>query len=98
MLPFVVLCALVAVELAIAGYGVWASATAARAGARAGYVGGDSDAAARSALPPTMRREAEVTGGAGETAVAVPVPGVLPGDDRVNARARVALDPTGGDG
>jgi hypothetical protein len=56
MVPVVLLVGLVAWQLALAGHAAWLSAHAARAAARASLVGRDPDAAARSALPASMRR------------------------------------------
>ena len=55
-LPLVVLVAALAWQLALAGYSTWACANAARVAARAAAVGGDEEAAARSALPGALER------------------------------------------
>ena len=68
---------------------------AARAGARAALVGGDATAAARRALPPSLRHGAEVED-ADDVSVRVPVPRLFPGLPRVMVGARAALEP--GDG
>ena len=60
VLPFLLLAILVAAQLAFAGQALWSAAIAARAGARAGLVGGAGAAAARAALPPPMREGARV--------------------------------------
>jgi hypothetical protein len=95
VVPFLLLAVLVAVQLALAGQALWSASLAARAGARAALVGGDETAAARRALPPSLRGGAEV-GGEGEVSVRVPVPRLLPGLPRVLVGARAALEP--GDG
>jgi Flp pilus assembly pilin Flp len=95
VLPALLLCALIAVQLAIVGYGLWSSATAARAGARAAYVNGDAERAARSAVPGALRRDAEVRDGR-HVAVALASPSLVPGVDAPSARARTILDPEGG--
>ena len=92
VLPALLVCAAIAIQLAITGYGLWASASAASAGARAAYVGGDSAGAARSALPLALRREARVTGSRG-VRVSLHVPGLLPGGGPVPVRSRAELDP-----
>jgi hypothetical protein len=72
---------------------------AARAGARAALVGGDPKAAARKALPPSMRDGAEVEkeGEADEgIAVQVPVPILLPRVPEVKVGARSGLGGGGG--
>lgn len=56
MVPVVLLVGLLAWQLALAGHAAWLSAHAARVAARASLVGRDPDAAARSALPASMRR------------------------------------------
>ena len=94
-LPALALCTLIAIQLVITGYGLWASAAAARAGARAAYVGGDVEASARSALPAGLRGGAKISDEAGEVAVAVHVPRLLPGAPQPAARARAGLDPGG---
>ena len=60
MVPVVLLVGLVAWQLALAGHAAWLSAHAARVAARASLVGRDPNAAARSALPASMRRGLEV--------------------------------------
>jgi hypothetical protein len=97
VLPALLLCALVAVQLAIVGYGLWSSAAAARAGARAAYVEGNANRAARSAVPAALRRGAEVREGR-HVAVALASPSLVPGLDAPTARARTNLDPEAGDG
>jgi pilus assembly protein CpaE len=96
VLPALLICAAIAIQLAITGYGLWASASAASAGARAAYVGGDSAGAARSALPLALRRGARVSDSRG-VRVSLQVPGLLPGGERVPVRSRTELDP-GADG
>ena len=59
-MPAVLLVAALVWELALAGHTAWLCAKAARAGARARVVGRDARAAARSALPVSMRRGMEV--------------------------------------
>ena len=56
VLPLVVLVAAVGWQLALAGYSTWACANAARVAARTAAVGGDEQAAARSALPRSLER------------------------------------------
>jgi hypothetical protein len=64
-LPLVVLVAVVVWQIALAGYSAWACANAARVAARAEAVGGDREAAARSALPGSLERGLRVESGAG---------------------------------
>jgi Flp pilus assembly protein TadG len=95
VVPFLLLAVLVAVQLALAGQALWSASVAARAGARAALVGGDASAAARAALPPSMRAGAKVEGN-GEVSVRVAVPRLLPQLPRVMVGARSGLEP--GDG
>lgn len=97
-IPFLLLALAVAAQIALAGQALWSASVAARAGARAALVGGDPEAAARQALPPSMRDGAEVEvedEGDEGIAVKVPVPNLLPGLPVVKVRARSGL---GGDG
>ena len=96
VLPFLALVAALAVQLAIVGYGLWTSANAARAGARAAHVGGDGAAAARSAVPQRLRDRLEARGDPLE--VTLRVPSLIPGVDSIPVNARSALEPGGGDG
>jgi hypothetical protein len=97
ILPALLLCAAIAVQLAIVGYGLWSSANAARAGARAEYVGGQSGRAARSELPTPLRRDAKVREGEG-VGVRLEPPSLVPGVAAPKARARTKLDPEAGGG
>ncbi|MFP5389658.1 MAG: hypothetical protein ACLGG5_10220, partial [Thermoleophilia bacterium] len=76
--PFLLLAVLVAAQLALAGQALWSAGVAARAGARAGLVGGDAAAAARRALPPSLRMGAEVSARGPVTTVRVAIPRLLP--------------------
>src|SRR4029078_527903 len=76
VVPVLLIVTLVVAQLAEAGYALWSaraggrrgrachalggSGEAARAGARAGYVGGDAEAAARHSLPAPLRHGAHV--------------------------------------
>jgi hypothetical protein len=76
VVPFVLLCAAVAWQLALVGQTVWLCANAARVAARAEAVGGDGEAAARSALPKPYRDGLEVSrraGGAMRVRVHIPL-------------------------
>src|SRR3954453_20369189 len=59
-LPAVLLVGALVWELALAGQAAWLCANAARAGARARVVGTDAGAAARSAVPASLRRDMKV--------------------------------------
>jgi TadE-like protein len=60
VIPFVLLCALVAWQLALAGHTAWLAGHAARAAARADAVGRDVREAAQSALPRSFEQGLEV--------------------------------------
>lgn len=93
--PFLLLAVLAAAQIALAGHSLWSAGVAARAGARAALVGGDATAAARRALPPSLRDEARVEDGE-EVAVRVEVPRFLPGLPVIRLGARTTLE--AGDG
>jgi hypothetical protein len=77
VMPFLLIAVVVVAQLALVGQALWSAGVAARAGARAALVGGSATQAARSALPPSMRRGAAVLEGEG-VAVRVAVPRLLP--------------------
>ena len=80
-MPVLLVLTLVVAQLAIAGYALWTAGVAARAGARAGYVGGDAEAAARHSLPALLRRRRPRPGlGRGRG------PGAGPGADSRDSR------------
>ena len=92
VVPFLLLAVLVAAQIALAGQALWSASVAARAGARAALVGRDAGAAARRALPDSMREESRVEEGEGEgVSVRVPVPRLLPQLPRVMVGARADL-------
>jgi hypothetical protein len=95
-IPLLLLALAVAAQIALAGQALWSASVAARAGARAALVGGDPEAAARQALPPSMRGEAvvEAEDGNDGVAVKVPVPLLLPQLPVLKVGARSGL---GGD-
>lgn len=95
VVPFLLLAILVAAQIALAGQALWSASVAARAGARAGLVGGDASAAARAALPPSMRRGVRVVEEDG-VVVGVEVPRLVPSLSRLRVEARSGLEP--GDG
>lgn len=92
ILPALLLAVLVAAQLAIAGHALWSAGIAARAGARASHVGGDGAAAARGALPQSLRRESRVREGDG-LRVRVTVPSLVPGLAEIPVEAEAALEP-----
>ncbi|MGN6557405.1 MAG: pilus assembly protein [Solirubrobacterales bacterium] len=90
VVPFLLLAVLVAAQIALAGQALWSASVAARAGARAAAVGRGATAAARSALPPVLRREAKVDDGGG-VSVRVEVPRLIPSLPTVRVSATSAL-------
>lgn len=90
VLPFLLLAVLVAAQIGLAGQALWSAAVSARAGARAALVGGDATAAARLALPPSLRSGAEV-GDSGAVSVRVAIPRLLPGMPRMMVGAETEL-------
>lgn len=95
VVPFLLLAVLVAAQIALAGQALWSAGVAARAGARAALVGGDAAAAARRALPPSLRAGARVET-SGEVSVRVPVPRLLPQLPRLMVSAGSSLEPSDG--
>lgn len=91
VVPFLLLAVLAAAQLALAGQALWSAGVAARAGARAAIVGGDAAAAARSALPPSLREGARVED-EGRVSVRVLVPRLLPALPRVRVEAGSGLE------
>src|ERR671929_2403429 len=76
VVPFVLLCAALAWQLALAGQTAWLCANAARVAARAEAVGRDARAAARSAVPEPLRKGLDVSkqrGGAVRVSVRMPL-------------------------
>lgn len=95
VVPFLLLVVLVAAQIGLAGQALWSAGVAARAGARAALVGGDAGAAARRALPDSMREGASVSDEE-EVSVRVGIPRLLPGLPRLTVGAKAALEPDGG--
>jgi hypothetical protein len=95
VVPFLLLAVLAAAQIALAGHSLWSASVAARAGARAALVGGDGAAAARGALPSSLREDSKVED-SGPVSVRVSVPHLFPGLPRVMVGARAGLEP--GDG
>ena len=95
VVPFLLLAVLAAIQIAVAGQALWSASVAARAGARAALVGSEVTAAARQALPPSLREGAKVEDGE-YVSVRVPVPRLFPGLPAVTVGARAELEP--GDG
>jgi hypothetical protein len=90
VVPFLLLAVLVAAQLGLAGQALWSAGVAARAGARAALVGGDATAAARRALPASLRPGARVSD-SGTVSVQVAIPRLLPGLPRLTVGAESGL-------
>jgi hypothetical protein len=90
VVPVLLVVTLAVAHLAVAGYALWSAGAAARAGARAAYVGGDAKAAARGSLPTPLRKGARVKDGNG-VSVRVRAPSLLPGIPPVPVTARSGL-------
>jgi hypothetical protein len=76
--PVVLLCLLVASQVALGGYALWSAGIAARAGARAELTGRDPAGAARRALPPGLSTDVRVDTGEA-VRVGVLLPRLIPG-------------------
>jgi hypothetical protein len=79
-------------QAAVAGYALWSAGAAARAAARAAEVGGDAEAAARSALPEWLERRARIETGT-PIEVRVAAPALLPGAPAIPVAAATGLGP-----
>lgn len=95
VVPFLLLAVVAAAQIALAGQALWSASVAARAGARAALVGGDATAAARAALPPSLRRGAKVEADEG-VVVRVAVPRLVPSLPVVRVGAGAELEPDDG--
>jgi hypothetical protein len=96
VVPVLVIVALALLQLALAGHAALTAAGAARAAARADYVGADPDRAARRALPPSFRSAAAVEIGTDSAEVEVRVPRALPLGPRIPVTAASLLGPSNG--
>ena len=94
-IPALALVVALVAQLALAGYALWSAGVAARTGARAAYVGGDAERAARASLPRALREGSSVSDRSG-VAVRVSVPSLIPGLRSIPVTARAGLD--AGDG
>jgi hypothetical protein len=91
VVPFLLLAVLVAAQIALAGEALWAAGVAARAAARAEIVGGDAKAAARRALPSSLRTGAEVST-RNAVSVRVRIPRLLPALPQLAVGAETQLE------
>lgn len=95
-IPLLLVVTLVVAQFAVAGYALWSAGAAARSGARADYVGGDGEAAARRSLPPPLRSGASIKASDG-LSVRVKAPALLPGMPSVPVTAKADLGAGDGD-
>ncbi len=89
-IPALALVTLLVAQFALAGHALWSAGVAARAGARAAYVGGDAERAARASLPGALRKDASISDRNG-VRVQVRAPSLVPGLPRVPVTARAGL-------
>jgi len=95
VVPFLLLALVAAAQIALAGQALWSASVAARAGARAAAVGGDAAAAARAALPSSMRPGAKVDDVEG-VSVRVELPRLVPSLPSLRVGASSDLGPPDG--
>jgi hypothetical protein len=91
VLPALAVCLILAGQAVSAGWALWSAGVAARAGARAAHVGGNPEAAARHALPGSLRGDAVIRSDSG-VRVRVRVPALLPGVELPSVAASSTLD------
>ena len=95
VLPALAVCLVIAAQTVVVGWALWSAGNAARAGARAEEVGSDAEAAARRALPGSLRDGAAIRSGDG-VRVRVRVPAIVPGMSLPSVTAASTLDSDGG--
>lgn len=96
IVPALVLIALALLQFALAGHASLAAAGAARAAARADYVGGDAERAARQALPPGLREGVAVEVGDEAVEVELEAARALPVGPPIPVSASTRLGPADG--
>ena len=96
IVPGLIVAALAAIQLSLAGYALLSAANASRAAARATYAGADAEDAARAALPDAMRGEARVRTPEDRAEVRVLVPRALPFLPPIPVSASAAVGPDDG--
>lgn len=94
--PGLIVAALAAIQLALAGHAALSAANAARAAARASYTGADPTAAARAALPDALVDGTRVRALEGRMEVRVEAPRALPLLPTISVGAAADLGPPGG--
>ena len=95
LLPLVGAALVIAAQTVVVGWALWSAGNAARAGARADQVGADAEAAARHALPGSLRSGAVIKDEDG-VRVQVRVPALVPGIDLPPVAAASRLDESAG--
>ncbi len=90
VIPALLVAALIAAQLVLAGAALWSASLASRAGARASVVGRDAAGAARRALPSLLREGARVSEDGG-VSVRVAVPRLLPGLPELRVGSKSSL-------
>jgi hypothetical protein len=95
VLPALAVSLVIAAQTVVVGWALWSAGTAARAGARAEQVGSDAEAAARRALPGSLRDGAAIHSGDG-VRVRVRIPAIVPGVSLPSVSAASTLDSDGG--
>ena len=96
VVPGLIVAALAAIQLGLAGYALLSAGNASRAAARASYAGTDPEAAARAALPPALGADARVRTPGDRAEVEVRVPRTLPFLPSIPVSASAALGPDEG--
>ena len=91
LLPVLAALLVLAAQTAVVGWALWSAGNAARAGARAQQVGSDAEAAARHALPGSLRSGAVIKDSDG-VRVQVRVPALVPGIELPSVAAASRLD------
>ena len=94
--PALILVTLAIVQFALAGHAALSAAGAARAAARASYVGSDPEEAARAALPTSLRNGASVSTAGDHAEVELKAPRALPFPPIIPVSASAELGPDGG--
>jgi hypothetical protein len=95
LLPLLAAALAIAAQTAVVGWALWSAGNAARAGARAEQVGSDAAAAARHALPGSLRPGAVIKDEDG-VRVQVRIPALVPGIELPTVAAASRLDESAG--
>lgn len=94
VVPVLLLLCMAGLQAGLAGYTAIVASQAARAAARAAYVGEDVDRAARAALPSSFRGDAEVEARGGVAEVSLTAPRVLPLGPRIPVDSKARFGPS----